>query len=200
MDNPEVKATTPTSRKVWSSDAIVVRSSSVKKGFTLIEISVVIVLLALLAALIMPNLVAVKASRERNAFRSELRRLAVSAREDAILRSSIRVLRYEDGSNAFLTSTVSEDGTPADSGRSVALPEGVRVDSFRVGAREVAGGEWEMRFQIDGSTEGGGVELSDGAFVYSLRFAEDGTVRLLEEELPNLSDERWSAGSYEQRT
>jgi type II secretory pathway pseudopilin PulG len=164
-----------------------------------VEISMVIVVLALFAAMIMPNLAQQKESRERLQFRMELRRLIVSARERAITRASTQVVTYEDATGRFQAASADENGMPGEPFASATLPDGVTADQFRMGDRDVGDSEWEIRFHSDGSSEGAGLQLGDGQIPYSVTVDLDGTTRAFADELPQAGTRRWEAGSYEQR-
>ena len=97
-----------------------------RRGFTLIELSVLITVLALTAALILPNLPNMKTAREERDFRFALRRLAVQARESAILGKEPVDLRVDEGSDQIVIErqpTEDQDGLELDS---LAAPEGIR--------------------------------------------------------------------------
>ena len=82
---------------VITQTSLMVRTS--KKGYTLIELMVVCVILALFASLVAPNYVNIRDGQKRRAFYTSVADLAGTAREMAITRHAIMYLQVNTGLN-----------------------------------------------------------------------------------------------------
>ncbi len=82
-----------------------------KKGYTLIEMMVVTLILALFAALITPNLVNIQESQARRAFSTKVVDLAGNAREMAISRHAIVYLQADTSANQIVIKQQVNDST-----------------------------------------------------------------------------------------
>lgn len=186
-----------------------------KRGFTLIEITVVVAVIVILAATAVPGLFAARRSREARAFFSNLRDLGVRARNEAIRLPATVVLTYDEAETRFqLEVEVEEEGTsslsrsttqetePAEErlqGTEVVVPEGITVQSFRANGDDTTASEWRIRFFPDGRSDGGGLQIEDAGIIQSWVVDDSGRERLLEVELTETEAERWEAGQHEQR-
>lgn len=171
-----------------------------QRGFTLIELTVVIVVLMLFASVVVPNLSAQKAGRERRAFLESARRIALDARSEAIERGATVTLRYEEGQKEMkLEREAAEQNEEAEEIRTVALPEDFSLQNFRVGKESVTAGDWQVRFFADGTSDGGAVELDENGDIQSLIVDKRGNATLESGSLPEETDERWPVGDYERR-
>jgi general secretion pathway protein H len=166
------------------------------RAFTLIEISVVILVIALLAAIVMPNLVRMKESRERREFYSRMNRFVSTARESAITENVTLAITL--GSSGRSLVLVEEDVDGERERRSLEFPDGVETsvsDASGLGAT----GDWRLRFYPDGGADGGGLEFSDGGRIRSLQVSPDGSVRMADGPAEVRQQEKWQAGDYEKR-
>lgn len=169
-----------------------------KRGFTLIELSVVILVLALVAATVTPRLLALRRGDDVRRFKLALPALAGEARDLAHRTGQSVVLRHEPAVNSFSLST--SDEQPDSLGRPIRVPAGMTVQRARVGAQEFDSGEFEVRFFADGTAQEGGIEFLIGGARWS--FVVDGNTGLgtwREGELPASDAERWPAGDFEIR-
>lgn len=164
-----------------------------RRGFTLIELSVAIVVLALLSALVAPRLVALRSGQETRAAKFAIRDLAKDARMRAVQEGVTVVVR---GSRPDRIEMVRVGATEGEETviRSLDLPEGVRL-----GTGEGASSEWEIRFFGDGRAEGRGVEIEHDGALDSVLVAANGSVVLREGGLPQATTETWPAGENERR-
>src|SRR5579862_9146202 len=126
------------------------------RGFTLIEMSVILVVLLVFVALISPNIVKMGPAQQQRAIYGTLVDLARSAREGAIENGTTYALAYDGTKSAFVlkrqpanpdqATTTGNLPQPEDRPltniqsvsdledvKSVALPSGIQTNTFRVG-------------------------------------------------------------------
>lgn len=173
---------------------------SKRNGFTLIEMMVVITLLVFIAALVYPNLARLRDAQEKRDFVSGLATFARQAREEAITGGQSVRLRLGDGENAL--EIVTTDLTSGDERtiRTRRFPDGFGTGQTRIEDALAPGSEWQLTFYPDGSSERGGIEITEGRRVFALVLDNEiGQPRLMEGNLPDLSQDRWAAGEIERR-
>ncbi len=169
------------------------------KGFTLIEISVVIVVVTLIAALMMPNIMAMKSSREARNFLSAIRDLSVRARTEALNHGETMAMTM-DPTNQQLTVAVDSTETDADKNiASLKVPEGTTLQTYKIGTEDSNDASWKVHFYPDGRSEGGGFEINQANAVQAFMIREDGSNRMLMGNYPDLTSEKWQAGDYVKR-
>lgn len=165
-----------------------------RRGFTLIELSVVIVILAVLGAVMVPNMGKAIASHNARKYRSDVRNLFAFAREEAIRSGKTRTVLF--GDSGFTVSADSEDESRTL--KSVPTIDLVKIDEFFVDGNSVGESDWSLRFYADGRSDSGRFNLSDGGSAVTYRIKPDsGLVEVLatQEDLDQLNDEdRWPAG------
>jgi len=181
----EAMATTPTSRAT--------------KGFTLIELTVIIIVVALIATIVLPNFVAVRKGQEARNFVSEVRTLAVRARNEALAHGETLAMTY-DGTNQQLF--VAVEAGEVDENQEIAnlkLPEGTTLQSFKTGTNDTSDANWKVHFYPDGRSEGGGFEINQSNLLHSFVVRDDGSNQMLAGDYPDQSNEKWQAGDYARR-
>lgn len=177
------------------------------RGFTLIEMSAVIVVIMLFAAMITPGLLARQRSRNVVAFFVKLPDLAVYAREQAQSQRATMRLRFDEADSQFIVERTSEndaenrvsDSDDQVSLRRLGLQEGLSVSSYRQEDETVSGGEWEILFYPDGQSNGAAVEIDDNGRRRAVIVDRNGSIRLEQGPLPAVEERRWPAGDREQR-
>lgn len=173
-----------------------------QRGYTLIEMIVVITILAVMAALIIPNFLAMKRSREIRDVESALIRLPSEARIEAQRSNTPVTLRVDGDDLVMERSSTLEEPDPVEVQR-LELPEAIRVDAARLGTESSDLGSWVWTVYPDGSAESAGLEFLEGeSSRHSLIFPakSSDSSRWLEGELPlDEENERWTAGELEQR-
>ncbi len=167
----------------------------IRRGYTLVEMSVVVMIIALLAAAVVPNLVSLKTGRELRQFRTDLRQLAAQARESAI--STGAELEMSFASGQFTIQSPATDSTVQP--KQLAVPDAVTTNRFELAGADAAEGDWKLRFYPDGTTDGGGVELREGQDAFALQIKKNGETTLIDGALPDATTDRWQAGEHEQR-
>ena len=95
-----------------------------KRGYTLIEMTVVTVILVVFSALVVPSYIAIRDGQKRRAFYPSVVDLAATAREWAISRHRILYLETDSSTNMFMIKQQKNDSTyqAADGGSGSATP------------------------------------------------------------------------------
>jgi prepilin-type N-terminal cleavage/methylation domain-containing protein len=178
-----------------------------RRGFTFIEMSVVIVVLTIIAAMIVPNVVKMKESSDRQTFFSSLWRLAGRGRELAISEKKTFVMALDSSGRSFTLSEQDQGQTgqltndPDQSERgTLDIPEGIETGNLSADGDSSTNSTWEIYFYPDGTSNGGGLEVTDSGRTRSLRIRRDGRVQISNESLDNDdSEQSWPAGDFERR-
>jgi prepilin-type N-terminal cleavage/methylation domain-containing protein len=170
-----------------------------KRGFTLIELTVVITILVLFAVAVAPNVLNQQRSGETRAFYSAARRIVSTARETAISTKSPVFLTFDDSQRRLVLSQDDAQTEQKSEIEHVSLPDGINAGAFRVGGVDSNSSDWSIGFYPDGTADAGGLELELGDGQRSLMIAANGSATLSDGEMPDTTADRWPAGSYEQR-
>jgi len=170
-----------------------------RRGFTYVEMLVIIGINVIAAALIMPNLITDKARRDVWAFRSQLASLARQARSTAIESNDETSLSFDQNKNCFEL-VESHQNTAPTVVRTLDLPNGVTADKFAADQNESAAQVWEVPFYTDGTTPGGGVQFGPAEHTFCLMIRRATAEPIVQDsELPDISQESWPAGGYAPR-
>jgi prepilin-type N-terminal cleavage/methylation domain-containing protein len=188
------------------------RISNRSRGFTFIEISVVIVIIMILSALVLPNVVRMSEANQKRVFFSSLWQLAGKAHELAIMDKKTSAIRLDSSGKSFKVVEI-DDQNPSqqtnqnpqqsDSNETeketLAVPDGIDTGNFSSDGNSQDSGDWEIKFYPDGTSDGGGLEVTDSGRVRSLVIRRDGSLSLVEGNLPDLAEDKWQAGEIEKR-
>lgn len=179
------------------------RRSIRQRGFTLAEMIIVVMIISLLAAMIVPNVANQQKGIQVRAFFSELSNFAADARERAISTKKPITLALDSNTQSFVQTTKADDDDANDQQlATLKLPSGVTTDNFISGENTMGASDWKVQFFPDGSSDGGGVELTSSGRVRTLKVDLDGTVSISDGPTPDDSqkqDDQWPAGDYEKR-
>lgn len=161
----------------------------------------VITILAVMAALVVPNFVAIKKSRDIRYLEMSLRRLPEEARQEARSRNSTVALRVEG--NAVIMErrpATEEEGDPEEIKR-IELPDDFQVENGRNGLEDTDAASWEWVVYPDGSTVGGGLRFRESQTVKYLQMPSTGEAqwRTSEEDDDDDGNAPWPAGDLERR-
>lgn len=193
------------------------------KGFTLIELLVIIVVISLIAVMVYPNVFALRTSREAKNFLTNIRALAVQARNEAINRGQTIVMT-SDSANHHVTIDVdttttnnnigaqqtqaplqlenggaSSTALPDFSAVNVTIPGNTTLQTFKLGTNDSNEGAWMLHFYADGRTDGGGFEILQYGQTHSFVVDPNGSNQMLNGNYPDQTQNKWTAGQYEQR-
>lgn len=162
-----------------------------RRAFTLIELTVVILVLALLAASIMPNVASAIESNRRRNFRLAVPRLMSEAHNTAVQSGQPVFLTTNEDDGFELTRTVEGEETVL---QTLDAVEGVTIDSLLAADGSEPSDEWRVGFYPDGTSDGGIVDLNEAGstFRYQIVKATSRVKRLGEDE--TVEDEKWQAG------
>ncbi|HSE46291.1 MAG TPA: type II secretion system protein [Gemmatimonadales bacterium] len=182
------------------------------RGFTFIEVSVMIVIITVLSALVLPNVVRMAEANRKRQFFSSLWHLAGNAHELAIMDRRTMSVRLDSSGRAFKLveqpspSTSGSQQTQQDAGDdeererdSLDVPVGIDTGNFTSDGNNTDSANWEVKFYPDGTSDGGGLEVTDNGRVRSLVIRRDGSLNLIEGPMPELDEEKWPAGEIEKR-
>ena len=169
---------------------------TMRRGFTLVEMTVVIAILAMIAALVVPNMIAIKRSQDIRVMEASLLRAPAEARNEA-RKAQVPVVLRVDG-DVLVMERMSTEGDPEEVKR-VTLVDGVRIESARQGSETMDLASWQWVVYPDGSADTGLLEFSEGETRKSLVLAADGNARWVTGEVPEITQEWWPAGELEQR-
>lgn len=180
--------------------------------------------LVLFAALIAPNLVSMRSAQERRGAYGQVSDLVQEARLDAVNDNATYALTWDAQASSFdlkkeppnqqnsassNSSMAVPEPRPLQGSQSIsdfqqvkalALPSPLKADTFRVATQVSDPGSWAIHFYPDGSSDGGGVEIVDGTGRKSLVVDRYGLSKLSDGPLPDPNDQKWTAGTYAQKT
>jgi len=172
---------------------------ALSKGFTLIELAVVVLILALLSALVVPRLANIQDGIEAKLSLDSVQRLATRARETAISSGRPVGMAYNESDGAFELRQETDEGDGSVVASTVLHP-GFSPERFVVANNESNASDWQVNFYGDGTSDGGGLELNEGGVTRSFIIgAKSGLSRWANGGLPASETEIWPAGEYERR-
>lgn len=164
-----------------------------RRGYTLIEMIAVTVILALVAAVVVPNLGTFKDGQTRRSFINGLPRLADQARVSAVTSGQTIEVVYDGNSLAIQRPATDED--EANSMSREQLPAGIEVSKFQLKGEESSPEEWAVSFYADGTCDSGGLELDEGGRPIAVIFRpKSASVLVQNGALGDLPPDRWQAG------
>lgn len=174
------------------------------------EITVVLIVLALGSLVLFPRWVAMRDSADRQAFRTDAARIFSQASQSALARGQAVRIAWRNG-----LEVQAADDEAGGSGTGLDLPEigaeegqaiarveaipGIDPDILRRGAEDLGEEVWSLTFEPDGRAEAGGIQFREGDRTFWFLVESDGTVREGLDELPLQQSEEWDAGELEQR-
>jgi type II secretory pathway pseudopilin PulG len=187
------------------------RHAAKRHAYTLIEMVVVTAIIMIMAGLILPNMVAVKASRELRSEQAALQRLPTEARNEAVKVKQIVDLRIEgdyiimERTDPQTTSTTEVKRIPIGNQLS---PQAAQLltagivpspNATSAGSSDVA--SWKWQAYADGTSDSGGLTFTvGGSQQQSLVIPADNQAHWIVGPLPQPTDQSWTAGDLEQRT
>lgn len=162
--------------------------------------TIVVAVLAMLAGVIVPRFVALQAGQDSRDFSSALMRLGSDARLIAIETGQSVQITYDESQNAIVFSTVDQETLTTTENRVVPLPPSAVLSGFTVNGAFATASDWMLDFYPDGSGLSGGIEVTDGNYIYNVTIrGSDGTSRKAEGQLEETESNEWQAGELEQR-
>ncbi|MGE4215493.1 MAG: prepilin-type N-terminal cleavage/methylation domain-containing protein [Fimbriimonadaceae bacterium] len=173
--------------------------ASRRSGFTLIEVSTVIVVLVLIVSVLTPRILAMQRGTTARATRANIVRLGTEGRALAIDRAETVVLRFDNETEAFLLEETNADGESTQL-KSVPLGDDQSVAAYEASGSESNESDWRIEFYPDGTSSSGAWEIEEPTGSYSVRvFPANGHAEATEGTLADTPESSWEAGSLEQR-
>lgn len=174
------------------------------RGFTLIELTVVLFILLLLSAAVVPNVVSIGLSRDLKNREARIVRLPAEARNEA-QRTGKPIRLRVDGATLVMERV--PDGAVGGSQiikgekiKQVNLGKSIEVDSVETGGQPADVGSWQWTVYPDGSAENAGISFDEGKVQRSLLLSADSNARWVSGGLPPSSPDHWPAGQLHQRS
>ncbi|MEQ1823752.1 MAG: prepilin-type N-terminal cleavage/methylation domain-containing protein [Fimbriimonadaceae bacterium] len=165
-----------------------------RRGYTLIELSAVIVVLALLAVLITPNLGRSLVANQRRGYRAGVLRLIEDAKMRAAqLGTTITLRSGENG--GFQLSSRNTDGEETVL-QSLDAVDGIETSGLFLKDGTENGSDWAVNFYPDGSCDGGSIDLAENGseIRYQIKPAT-GMVAIVSTDT-EIQEDRWQAGEF----
>lgn len=169
-----------------------------RRGFTLIEASVMIMIIVILAALIVPKYAAMKSSRDVLSFIDGLPRIASQAREAAISKNETAKITYNQGQQRLDLTLVKTD-EPDTLVTSLTVPSSVNLDGFQVAGQTNGPTDFTLQFYADGGCDGGDIETDVANRYRTLVVDTNGVAKLQDGPIPTATTDVWPAGNFLQR-
>jgi prepilin-type N-terminal cleavage/methylation domain-containing protein len=170
-----------------------------RRGFTLIEMTVVITVLAVMAALVLPNMVAIQRSRELRLLKASIQRLPQEAKQEARKSNAPVVLRVDGDDLVMERIPVGDEaGNDPVEIRRVALNDAIRVERARQGEETIDLASWEWRVYPDGSCPSANLEFTEGDISEALIIEAAGDAHWATGDEADM-EQQWAAGDIETR-
>jgi len=169
-----------------------------RRGFTLIEVLVVITILALAAAIVVPSLPSMVKSQRKRDFFAGLQRMSFEAVN--IAKTSGQPVRLVADTNGSFQ--LQQDNADAESQSLRTLPpvDGIAATSFNAGDGSLDATAWEVSFYRDGTSSGGSVRFEEGTATWTFRIdKKDGRGEVVSGDAEEEPEDRWEAGDRIQR-
>lgn len=171
-----------------------------RAGFTYVELSVVILVLALVVAMVTPNVQAFMRGEQDRRERSAISRMSLEARLEALSSGNPTGLSYDGASREFVITNEASDSTGSEVKR-IIVPDAIEPVRFVANRTEMSPAEWKVVYYPDGTCDGGGIEMSEGPTTMALLLdPSSASGRWVQGQLPDPQTERWAAGEYERRS
>ncbi|MBS1708168.1 MAG: prepilin-type N-terminal cleavage/methylation domain-containing protein [Armatimonadetes bacterium] len=167
-----------------------------RRGFTLLELTIVAALLALFASLVVPKLFAVRDSYKGQASIIDLRRSIDDAANRAASDGQPTVMRVS-GTSVTLSSTDAEGNENVF--KTVQLAGGTQITSTLTGGTNVGTEDWSLKVFPNGQCSASELEVQTPEGSLSLMRNADGKAVWRAGTLAEQPKDRWEAGSIEQR-
>jgi Tfp pilus assembly protein FimT len=154
----------------------------------------VIAVTALIAGLIMPNLIIRKQGRDEWEFRTSLRSIGKNAKSRAVEIGRTVSLAFDKSKNQLQVIELDQLGSEKIT-KTVDMPSWISVTRFVANQDESVSDQWRVPFYSDGGTTGGGLQFQVGERTWSLVVSPtDASIKDLDGTLPDYTYESWPAG------
>ncbi|HXH60059.1 MAG TPA: prepilin-type N-terminal cleavage/methylation domain-containing protein [Fimbriimonadaceae bacterium] len=173
-----------------------------KRGFTLVEMTAVIAVLMVLAAVVLPRYAAMEAGQTSRDFQANLLQLGKQARLLAIETDKTVQVTYDSDQQMVVFSSVDPDTLELTQERTFPVPASVQLADFEVDGEFVSPTDFTLSFYPDGTGSDGAIEVDEGAIVYHVNVSGlDGTGSKVDGRIQDTTEPtKWQAGEIERRT
>lgn len=181
------------------------RSGRSRAGTTLIELTVVLAVLLLIAAAVGPRVVAIQQSQNLKQLEAKVARLPAEAQNQAItLQTPIR-LRISSNSIVLEKVTLDSYGgitadTQSEQIKQVDLGDSITVDNAEMNGQNAPPDSWTWIVYPDGSSDTGALEFEVDKSHYALVINERARSQWIQGDMPDQTQDQWPAGTYVQRS
>jgi len=181
------------------------RRRSRLSGTTMIEIIVVLAILVIIASAVLPRVMAMQRSQNAKQLEAKIARLPAEAAAQAYsLQIPVR-LRTSSDSIIMEKVSVGSDGsisndTQSEQIKEVNLGNDIRVDNAQLNGQASTSDNWEWIVYPDGSSDSGAVEFEEDKSHYSLVITDHAASQWIEGDMPDQTQNTWTAGTLAQRT
>ena len=168
-----------------------------RRGFTLIELSVIVLILAMFAAATVPNMASAIEGGKRRGFRQSILTMVRQGREEAITRGQVVYMESNSDGGFDLTTAIDDQSTSI---KQVAAVDGVTVENFVSDTSPSGQGDWVMAFYPDGTCQGGSFEFQEAGGTRSVSISKrNAAITLGDGPIDTSTDpnQEWQAGDYE---
>lgn len=170
------------------------------RGFTYVELGLVVAILFVFASLMLPNFVRLAKSRDLRLFKTRLAALAKEARTRAVQSGDTVALSYDKDSTKLqaIEENVDHGTFTLDE---LAMPDGVAATQFSANREESPSDGWRLPFYADGASAGGGIQFEADDQPFYLYVAKgDARPKVQDGPLPDTAFDQWPAGGYAPRS
>ena len=170
------------------------RTERSRRGFTMIEMNAVVAVLLLATAIVVPNLVAFRRSREHDDMMAALARVATTAVNEA--RSSGSPVRVTVSEDALVMERVPVGGETSEVSR-LSYASWLSLDSQQSGGKDADAADWAWWAYPDGAASSAALTFKDGSAQRSLLFSKEGRANWVRGAVADQPNEEWTAGEIE---
>jgi prepilin-type N-terminal cleavage/methylation domain-containing protein len=171
-----------------------------RRAFTLVEVTIVVALIGVMAVAVLPRFAALQSGQATRDFASALLRIGTDARLIAIESGQTVQVRYDDERRVLVFESLDLETLAASEQKAVPLPALVTLSAFTLDGAFTSEADWNLQFYPDGSGLDAGVEVEDGSYVYHVNIeGRDGAAVRGLDRLEESSEQEWQAGELEQR-
>ncbi|MFM9873600.1 MAG: Tfp pilus assembly protein FimT/FimU [Fimbriimonadaceae bacterium] len=183
-----------------------------RRGFTIVEVSIVIFMIILLTSIVAPSLHSLQRSQSDIGFRQNFESVAQVARSQAMRQNRATVLKFNNDGQIgwdFLEDPATEQQQTQDDNANIQLGEvrnGVSptdettFDTYQLNNEDVQQSEWQVGFYPDGTADNAVLQftMGDQTFLFSVN-PQSGSTTVRQGTIDDQTEYEWPAGEIEQR-